>query len=67
MKPRLLIIAVFLLLGAVVNVVVAWGFAAWLSVIPSKSSVRFIHPIGSSRWPLPGRGINNPASLAVTD
>ena len=27
MKRRLLIIAVFLLLGAVVNVAVAWGFA----------------------------------------
>ena len=29
MKRRLLIIAVFLLLGAVVNVAVAWGCAAW--------------------------------------
>ncbi len=29
MKRRLLIIAVFLLLGAVVNVAVAWGFALW--------------------------------------
>lgn len=27
MKRRLLIIAIFLLLGAVVNVAVAWGFA----------------------------------------
>ena len=29
MKRRLLIIAVFLLLGAVVNVAVAWGFGEW--------------------------------------
>ncbi len=29
MKRRLLIVAVFLLAGAVVNVAVAWGFAAW--------------------------------------
>ncbi|MHC4092208.1 MAG: hypothetical protein ACYSVY_18375, partial [Planctomycetota bacterium] len=29
MKRRLLIIAIFLLAGAVVNVAVAWGCAAW--------------------------------------
>ncbi len=29
MKRRLLIIAIFLLLGAVVNVAVAWGCARW--------------------------------------
>ena len=32
MKRRLLIAAVFLLAGAVVNVVVAWGCAAWMPV-----------------------------------
>jgi len=30
MKRRLLIVAVFLLAGAVVNVAVAWGCAAWV-------------------------------------
>ena len=34
MKRRLLIIAVFLLLGAVVNVAVAWGCAIWSSLPP---------------------------------
>ena len=42
MKRRLLIVAVFLLAGVVVNVAVAWGFAAWVNVvadIPNKSAV----------------------------
>ena len=38
MKRRLLIIAVFLLLGAVVNVAVAWGCALWSSA--TKVSIR---------------------------
>ena len=31
MRRRLLILAAFLLAGAVVNVVVAWGCAAWVT------------------------------------
>ncbi len=37
MKRRLLIIAVFLLLGAVVNVAVAWGLAAWAPITGQTS------------------------------
>ncbi len=36
LKRRLLIIAIFLLAGAVVNVAVAWGCAAWIDVRPSR-------------------------------
>ncbi len=37
MKRRLLIIAIFLLLGAVVNVAVAWGLAAWAPITGQTS------------------------------
>ncbi|MEE8153361.1 MAG: hypothetical protein V3T53_00205 [Phycisphaerales bacterium] len=36
MKRRLLIVAIFLLAGSVVNVAVAWGCAAWIDVRPSR-------------------------------
>ena len=36
MKRRLLIIAIFLLLGAVVNVAVAWGAYVPCSILPSE-------------------------------
>ena len=36
MKRRLLIVAVFLLAGAVANVAVAWGCAAWVNVVADK-------------------------------
>ena len=38
MKRRLLVIAIFLLLGAVVNVAVAWGHAASVDGMPAASS-----------------------------
>ena len=41
-KRRLLIVVIFLLAGAVVNVAVAWGFAAWVNVVadmPNKSAM----------------------------
>ena len=41
MKRRLRIIAVFLLLGAVVNVAVAWGCVAWIYVEPETPRYRF--------------------------
>ena len=38
MKRHLLIIAIFLLLGAVVNVAVAWGCAVWFEPpVPASS------------------------------
>ena len=36
MKRRLLIIAILLMAGAVVNVAVAWGCAAWVNVVADK-------------------------------
>ncbi len=39
MKRRLLIIGIFLLLGAVVNVAVAWGCAAWLDPLRGSGRV----------------------------
>ena len=48
MKRRLLIIAVFLLLGAVVNVAVAWGCEMWAPVPPTPAGI----PIEEgSDWP----------------
>ena len=38
MKRRLLILAIFLLLGAVVNVAVAWACAAWINIIEFPSA-----------------------------
>ena len=36
MNRHLLIITIFLLLGAVVNVAVAWGIAIWSGPIPTR-------------------------------
>ena len=36
MKRRLITIAIFVLAGAVVNVTVAWGCAAWVNVVADK-------------------------------
>ncbi len=36
MRRRLLIVAIFLLVGAVVNMAVAWGCAAWVNVVADK-------------------------------
>ncbi len=47
MKRRLLIVAVFLLAGAVVNVGVAWGCAAWSSPVVSGG----VKPISLDGWP----------------
>lgn len=41
MKRRLLLVAVFLLAGAVVNVAVAWGCAAWMDPHLQKADERF--------------------------
>ena len=40
MKRRLAILAIFLLLGAVVNVGVAWGFALWVDLTWGKGERR---------------------------
>ncbi len=42
MKRRLLILAVFLLLGAVVNVAVAWGCAVWVPPAPHGSGATLL-------------------------
>ncbi len=47
MKRRLLIVAVFLLAGAVVNVAVAWGCAAWAPSVVSAG----VKPISLDGWP----------------
>ena len=44
MKRRLAILAIFLLLGAVVNVGVAWGFAFWVDLTWGKGERRPLSP-----------------------
>ena len=56
MKRRLLIIGIFLLLGAVVNVAVAWGCALWSPMIPSS-------PHGGEKFPKLGPGASWPTSV----
>ena len=59
MKRRLLTLAIFLLLGAVVNVAVAWG-SAFLSVDPSQSGAEWVigNPALAVRPIWPGFAIN---------
>ncbi len=49
MKRRLIIIAVFLLLGAVVNVAVAWGCAVWAPPAPGVDTSQRL--ANGSHWP----------------
>ncbi len=56
MKRRLRIIAIFLLLGAVVNVGVAWGCLLWSPMIPSS-------PHGGEKFPKLGPGASWPTSV----
>ena len=56
MKRRLLIIAVFLLLGAVVNVAVAWGCALWgppLPYVGPTTPAGMWHRPVPNDWPRP--------------
>ena len=46
MKHHLVIVVLFLLLGAAVNVLVAWGCAAWL-----QPEARVVDVQGEMRWP----------------
>ncbi len=66
MKRRLLIIAIFLLLGAVVNVAVAYSCVFWAPDWPGGSSVAL--PAGSdwvrepgASWPAPNKGFASSA------
>ena len=58
MKRRLLIILIFLLAGAVVNVAVAWGCAGWLDTdggeLTEGRGLPVAHHWAVNRWDKPG-------------
>ncbi len=68
MKRRLLIVAVFLLAGAVVNVAVAWGCALW-SPLPPPERMRGPTPADRAWWQEHARtGITpEPLLLSMTE
>ncbi len=68
MKRRLLIVAVFLLAGVVVNVAVAWGCAIWSS-LPSPGRMRGPAPADLAWWQehAPTRIASEPILLSLAE
>ncbi len=71
MRRRLLIVAVFLLAGAVVNVAVAWGCVIWSkppTIVPGPFPVVEPWPAAvPSEWPSPPYLLTTRTSVGVTD
>jgi len=62
-KRRLIIVAVFLLAGAVVTVAVAWGCATWVSLMRSPARSKYVGPMPDGKRGLVKGCRSQPADL----